>query len=79
MLSASKVDKKTGACLSENCYGYEKVKRFYEVFPSGIVNKFYTDSYSDLPMLEISQFGYIVSGKCIKNWKNEKHIEDNKK
>ena len=67
-LIASKVDKKTGLCLSENCYGEEKVKRFNEVFPTDVIDNFYTDSYSDLPMLQKSIKGYIVSGDCIKSW-----------
>lgn len=66
-LLASKVDTKTGEFLSENCYGSEKVKRLYEIYPECIVLECYSDSYSDRPILEIAQKAYIVNrGKCEK-------------
>lgn len=59
-LIATKVDKRTGKFLSDNCYGGEKVKRFKKEMPNIIIEKFYSDSMSDKPMMDISKEAYIV-------------------
>lgn len=64
-LIASKVDKATGKFESKNCFGEEKPKRFFERFPQGIIDKFYSDSFSDQPMADIAKESFIVKrGLC---------------
>lgn len=66
---ASEVDKETGVFRSKNCYGGEKVRRFKKEFPNGVVDKFYSDSFSDLPMAKLARAPYLVErGKVIKKW-----------
>jgi len=61
-LLGSVVDKNTGKYTGVNCWGEEKVRRFYEAFPNGVINDFYSDSLSDTPLFEIAKAGYIVKG-----------------
>ncbi len=67
-LIASKVDPKTGATEGQNCYGYEKVLRFEESFSNGVIEEFYTDSYSDRPLAELAQRSFLVNGDRINRW-----------
>ena len=59
-LIASRVDKKSGAYTGENCYGEEKCRRFYEVFPEGEIECFYSDSLSDTPMARLAKQAYLI-------------------
>jgi len=67
-LLASRVDKKTGKYTGENCYGEEKVKRFYELYKDGKIDTFYSDSLSDTPLKEISKNAYIVKKDKLIEW-----------
>lgn len=67
-MMASKVDCHTGIYDGINCHGKEKVRRFYEKFPDGKIEKFYSDSYSDTPLAEISEEAYLVKGDKLLNW-----------
>ena len=67
-LIASRVDKYSGRYAGENNWGEEKVKRFYEVYPNGEVEEFYSDSYSDDPMAKIADRAYLVKGDQILDW-----------
>lgn len=69
-LLASRVDKKTGKYTGENCYGKEKVKRFYEVYKDEKIDTFYSDSLSDTPLKEISKNAYIVKKDKLIEWDN---------
>lgn len=64
-LIASKVCIKTGRFERKNCYGEEKVNRFYEQFPDGKIDSFFTDSYSDLPLAKKANVAFLVKGKKI--------------
>jgi len=68
-LIATLVDKKTGKFLSYNCYGKEKVKRYKQEYKNKKINKFYSDSLSDLPMMKIAKKAYLVKGNNIKDYK----------
>ena len=57
---ASKVDKKTGKFLSVNCYGEEKVKRLHQLYKNIRVDSAYSDSLSDMPMLNLASKKYLV-------------------
>ena len=58
----SKVDPYTGKTTGENCYGKEKIKRFKEIFGDIIPDRFYTDSFSDTPMICYAKKAYMVHG-----------------
>lgn len=70
-LVATKVDKKTGKLLDNNCYGEEKVKKIEEHHIKKIEN-FYSDSLSDTPLSKISNNSFIVKGDKIIKWENYK-------
>lgn len=65
---ASPVDPKTGSC-PVNCHGEEKVKRFYEAYPDGVIEEFYSDSYSDSPLANISKQAFLVKGNKRTPWR----------
>lgn len=71
-LIASNVDKKTGKYKGKNCYGEEKVKRFYKEFKNKTINNFYTDSLSDKPLIDIAKNSFIVKKNKIINYNDYK-------
>ena len=58
----------SGKYTGVNCHGKEKVKRFYEAFPNGKIDSFYSDSYSDSPLAEIADKAFMVDGDKIESW-----------
>lgn len=66
---ASKVNSITGILESPNCYGNEKVKRFKEQYPYGNIERFYSDSISDIFMAKEAKQTYIVKENTIKEWR----------
>ena len=69
---ASLVDMHTGKYTGENCYGEEKPPRFYEIYPQGKVDAFYSDSLSDTPLALLTEESYIVKGEALIPWKEYK-------
>ncbi len=67
-LICSEVDSETGCFLRENCHGKEKVKRFREIYKDAKIDEFYSDSFSDTPLAEISQKAYMVKGEKLTPW-----------
>lgn len=66
---ASKVNKEDGLLLGNNCRGQEKVKRYVEIFQDiSLIDEFYSDSESDLPMAELAKSAYLVRKGCVKKW-----------
>lgn len=65
---ASQVDMHTGKYIGLNCHGEEKVKRFYQVFPNGVIDEFYSDSKSDTPLAKISKKAFLVKGNERSAW-----------
>ena len=65
----SPVDKDSGEYYGENCHGKEKVVKFYEEFPDGTIDEFYSDSYSDTPLAEIANNAFMIKGYKISPWK----------
>lgn len=65
---ASKVDRHTGKYEGVNCYGQEKVRRFYEAYPQGEIDQFYSDSYSDEPLAKLAKEAYIVQKNKLILW-----------
>ena len=62
---ATKVNKKTGKFESDNCYGEEKVKRFTKEVGNKKIKCFYSDSFSDLPMMVLSQQAYLIKKESV--------------
>ena len=61
---ASRVDKFSGKTEGENCWGEEKVRRFYAV-GGGTIDEFYSDSYSDTPLAILAKKAFLVKGDII--------------
>lgn len=73
-LIATPMDRKTSKIHGENCYGEEKPRRFYEEYPDGEVENFYSDSLSDAPMAKIARKAFLVvdKGQRLIPWPEEK-------
>lgn len=67
-LIATPMDKRNGKLYGANCHDYEKVRRFYEVYPDGHSDSFFSDSLSDTPMAEISDKAYLVNRGKLSDW-----------
>ncbi|MGN1013861.1 MAG: HAD-IB family phosphatase [Butyricicoccus sp.] len=66
---ASRVDPYTGLYEGVNCWGEEKVRRFYEVFGDGTpIDAFYSDSLSDTPLARLAQEAWIVRDDQLVHW-----------
>lgn len=66
---ASRVDAHTGEHDGQTCYGEEKPKRFYERFPKGRIDNFYSDSLSDAPLARLAEEqAYLVDGEKLSAW-----------
>lgn len=61
-LIATNYDIKTGKIIGENCYGKVKEIEFNKLYPNTKLTAFYSDSRSDVPMMKISDKGYLVKG-----------------
>lgn len=59
-LFATDIDFKTGKVKGKNCHGKQKVKVFLKKYPKATVNKMYTDSINDLPLIETAKEGILV-------------------
>ena len=64
----SPVDRYSGVFHGLNCHGQEKVRRFYEVFPEGKIETFYSDSHSDDPLAALAQRAVMVKGDRLVDW-----------
>ena len=67
----SSVDCHTGKIIGENCKGEEKVKRLRRRYPDVIIEKFYSDSYSDQPLANLANEAFIVEGNIIDKWEKK--------
>lgn len=67
-LMGTVMDKRTGLIQGKNCHDTEKVRRFYERYPDGHSEEFYSDSLSDSPMAEISDKAYMVDHGKLSPW-----------
>lgn len=67
-IMASRVDMKTGIYEGVNCHGEEKVKRFYKMFPDGVIDEFYSDSLNDTPLSKEAKKAFFVTKNKIKDW-----------
>lgn len=67
-LVATKMDKRTGRIIGENCRSKEKVRRLEELGLHRGIQAAYSDSLSDAPMLSLAKRAYIVKGDRIINF-----------
>ena len=65
---ATEMDPATGRINGFNCKGNNKPDRFRELFPEEIIQEFYSDSRSDLPMAKMAQTAYLVKGNTVTEW-----------
>jgi putative flippase GtrA len=65
MLIASRIDPVTGKFIEKNCFGEEKVIRLYKIYPNCIIENFYSDSLSDIPLARKARQSFIVKGQKI--------------
>jgi len=71
-LIASRIDPCTGKYIGKNCFGEEKVARLCAAYPNCIIDNFYSDSLSDVPLAGKAQQSFIVKGQNIVPWDNYK-------
>ncbi|MBO5313627.1 MAG: haloacid dehalogenase-like hydrolase [Clostridia bacterium] len=71
-MMATRVDEETGLFHGENCHGQEKVRRFFEKYPDGEIDEFYSDMYCDTPLARLAKRAYIVKGEKLSDWKKFK-------
>ena len=67
---ASEVNQETGMFISENCRGQEKVKRLEKEYNIHHIDNFYSDSFSDMPLMEIADHAFIVKEGIVSEYKN---------
>lgn len=65
---ASKVDISTGAYSGKNCHGKEKVIRLYQEFPEAVIDKFYSDTASDIYLAQRAKHAFMVNKNKISEW-----------
>lgn len=70
-LIASEVDRGSGVFSGENCYGEGKVKRFEREFAAAHIERFYSDSRSDLPLARRAEQAFLVKKGAINDWNIE--------
>lgn len=69
-LIATKFDN-NGKIIGKNCKGEEKVKLIKEEEKDFVIDNFYTDSITDLPLVNISNNSYLVSKGTVENWNTD--------
>lgn len=50
------------------CYHENKVKAFREHYPTATIQRFYSDSIHDLPMMRLADSAYLVRGNRVIPW-----------
>lgn len=66
---ATRMNPANGRLLGRNCKGGEKVRRFYERFPEGKIQRFYSDSMTDAPLAALAEEAFFVRGGKPVPWK----------
>ena len=71
----TRMDIRSGRIEGENCHDAEKVRRFYEAYPDGEIDAFYSDSLSDSPLAELAARAYLVSKGRLSRWPDQTERE----
>ena len=74
---ATKVNDK-GKIIGRNCKGKEKVFRIKKLFPNKRFIKSFSDSSSDIPILELSSKSYVVENNNIFRYKRGYKFKNNR-
>ncbi len=69
-LIGTRMDIHSGKISGENCHDEEKVRRFYEVYPDGEIDAFYSDSLADTPLALIAKHAFLVKKGIMSAWPN---------
>lgn len=74
---ATKVDTDSGKIHGENCKGKEKVRLFFEQYPLGHIESFYSDSLSDAYLARTAASAFLVRIKStqkteFRDWPKQK-------
>lgn len=67
-LIGTRVNERTGRLIGKNCKGEEKVRRFREIYPDQVINSFYSDSHSDIPMTKLAKQSFFVKNGKVVSW-----------
>ena len=75
---ATKVDSYSGKIHGENCKGKEKVRLFFEHYPAGHIECFYSDSMSDTYLANIATSAFLVKNKStqkaeLRDWPQQRN------
>ena len=72
VLIGSRFDPNLGKYDGERCWGEGKPPRFYEAFPEGHIDAFYSDSLSDTPMARLADRAYLIKRGRVTDWPEHK-------
>lgn len=67
-LIASTVDTQSGKFSGANCHGPEKVRRLEVEYGITHIDRFYSDSHSDLPLAQIADESFLVVNGNVRKW-----------
>lgn len=67
-LVTSDVEPADGHFRSRNCYGNDKVQFLYCAYPACKIDRFYSDSQSDLPLAKLADEAYLVRKGKVSRW-----------
>lgn len=67
-LIGTRMDPATGKITGKNCHDREKVLRFRERFGNEKIQRFYSDSFADLPMAELADEAFMVKKGTVGPW-----------
>lgn len=70
-LIATRMDPRSGIINGENCHDREKLARFFDRYPNGKIDSFYSDSLSDAPLAELADQAYLVNRETLIPWPKE--------
>lgn len=59
-LFATDMDPNTGIIRGNNCHSQEKVRLFSSKYPNAVIQKMYTDSINDLPLVRLAEEAILV-------------------
>lgn len=65
---ATRMDPRSGKIQGRNCKGAEKVSRFTERFPEGVIRQFYSDSMTDAPMAALAGEAFFIKADDVLPW-----------
>ncbi len=59
-LIATRMNPYTGKISGRNCHGFEKCRRFSELYNTDKIDEFYSDALSDTPMAKLAEKAFLV-------------------